>query len=269
MKLTELHHHFDLGVATSRFAAIPDQDEYTLVSTISHKLSLKIAPFSECSTNKKIDDKYWYPSLYSKEYKLYRLGVLSFALFLLGDKHEDAVSEIKDILKHLCFPDDIAENYYNSLNENKNSGFQTFISDMHNCIENAIDVKVAKFDTEKLEKIETKIEGLSEQINFALSYISSDPHGSLAKTRMVCEKILLDTYRLLMKKEPKKPLLGDMLNDNQFTRLVERRILSRFNSVRDMANLGVHGEKVNIEDAKRATDDLIVLIDWYIDIRQN
>jgi hypothetical protein len=38
------------------------------------------------------------------------------------------------------------------------------------------------------------------------------------------EKMLLKIYKTETGKEPKKPLLGDILADNQFTRKIDRRI---------------------------------------------
>jgi hypothetical protein len=71
-------------------------------------------------------------------------------------------------------------------------------------------------------------------------------------------------YTAEMGKEPKKPLLGDMLADNQFTRKIERRILSRMDSVRNMGNLGPHGEAVEASDATRVLEDLCSILDWYL-----
>ncbi len=104
----------------------------------------------------------------------------------------------------------------------------------------------------------------SEELGFALRYIQPDASSSLTKSRIVLEKLLLRIYAIEMGQEPRKPLLGDMLLDNQFTRKIERRMLSRMNAIRDMANLGPHGEVVEPNDAARVLDDLCEVMNWYL-----
>ena len=93
-------------------------------------------------------------------------------------------------------------------------------------------------------------------------YIQPDAASSLTKSRIVLEKLLFMVYTVEMGQEPRKPLLGEMLADNQFTRRIERRILSRMNSVRDMGNLGPHGEPVQPNDGSRVLDDLCEILNW-------
>lgn len=121
------------------------------------------------------------------------------------------------------------------------------------------------------DKIEVRIKHITEnlpeyhdQLIFSLEYIDKDPQSSLTKSRIVLEKTLNRIYQLHFDKEPKKLEIGFILNDNQFTRLIDRRILSRMNSVRDMANLGAHGEEVQPTDAKRVLDDLCEILNWFI-----
>jgi hypothetical protein len=104
----------------------------------------------------------------------------------------------------------------------------------------------------------------SEDIQLACEYVVPDAASSLTKSRIVMEKLLIDVYQREMGREPKKPLLGDILNDNQFTRKLDRRLLSRMNAIRDMGNLGPHGERVEASDAARVLDDLCVILDWYL-----
>jgi hypothetical protein len=88
--------------------------------------------------------------------------------------------------------------------------------------------------------------------------------SSLTKSRVVLERLPVQVYNREMGREPRKPLLAEMLNDNQFTRKVERRILARMNALRDMGNLGPHGEPVEPADAARVLDDLCEVLDWYL-----
>jgi hypothetical protein len=112
--------------------------------------------------------------------------------------------------------------------------------------------------------LEKRLLSFSEDLRFALGYISSDARSSLAKSRVVLEQLLVQIYKLETSKEPRRPLLAEMLNDNQFTRKIERRVLSRMNAIRDMGNLGVHGELVEAREAGRALDDLCETLDWYL-----
>jgi hypothetical protein len=116
----------------------------------------------------------------------------------------------------------------------------------------------------KVETLVTAIVSFSGDLRLALGYIPTDPASSLTKSRMVMEKLLRSVFQIEMGCEPRKPLLGDMLADNQFTRKIERRVLARINSIRDMGNLGPHGEPVEPSDAARVLDDLCAVLDWYL-----
>src|SRR5262245_60203545 len=96
----------------------------------------------------------------------------------------------------------------------------------------------------RIGKLEKHFSDFSRALRFAYQYLETDSASSVTKSRMVTEKLLIAVYAAEMGLEPKKPLLGDMLADNQFTRKLERRILARINSIRDMGNLGPHGEEV-------------------------
>jgi class 3 adenylate cyclase len=100
-------------------------------------------------------------------------------------------------------------------------------------------------------------------LGFAHDYIETDAAGSLTKSRTVLERLVVELYAAEMGKEPRKPLLAEMLTDNQFTRRIDRRICARMNAVRDMGNLGTHGEPVQACDARRALDDVCEVLCWY------
>ena len=117
----------------------------------------------------------------------------------------------------------------------------------------------------RIAELEKKIDLMSGQLNLALEYVPKDPSASLTKSRVILERLLLSIYSHEIKAEPKRKELGHILNDNQFTRRIERRILSRMQSVRDMGNLGSHGESVNSHDAIRVLIDLCDIIEWYCD----
>jgi hypothetical protein len=116
----------------------------------------------------------------------------------------------------------------------------------------------------RVGQLEQALSSYSQELRLALSYIQPDAASSLTKSRIVLEKLLIRIYAVEMEREPRKPLLGDILVDNQFTRKIERRILSRMNTIRDMGNLGPHGELVKPTDAARVLDDLCEVLDWYL-----
>jgi RNA polymerase sigma factor (TIGR02999 family) len=103
----------------------------------------------------------------------------------------------------------------------------------------------------------------AEMLRFAHEYIQTDAAGSLTKSHTVMERLVVELYAAEMGKEPRKPLLGEVLADNQFTRRIDRRICARMNAVRDMGNLGSHGEPVQASGARRALDDVCEVLCWY------
>jgi tetratricopeptide (TPR) repeat protein len=116
----------------------------------------------------------------------------------------------------------------------------------------------------KINNLVAAIPAFAEDLRLALQYVPTDAASSLTKSRIVMEKVLVSVFQAEMGHEPKKPLLGDMLTDNQFTRKIERRVLARINSIRDMGNLGPHGEQVEPSDAAKVLDDLCAVLDWYL-----
>jgi hypothetical protein len=121
-----------------------------------------------------------------------------------------------------------------------------------------------KLLVERVTALEAKVAELSLYLKSALGYLSSDPQSSLTKSRIVLEKVLLAIYRSVMKKEPARPMIGDMLSDKGFTASIPRRIAARMNTIRDMCNLGPHGELVDASDAIRVMRDLVDVLDWYV-----
>jgi hypothetical protein len=78
------------------------------------------------------------------------------------------------------------------------------------------------------------------------------------------EKLLLALYRDTMKKDPPRPMIGEMLSDKTFTASIPRRIVARTSAIRDMSNLGPHGGEVDATDTLRVTGDLIDVLEWYV-----
>jgi hypothetical protein len=65
----------------------------------------------------------------------------------------------------------------------------------------------------RIAALEARVAELGAFLHSALAYLSSDPASSLTKSRVILEKVLLALYRGAMKKEPSRPMIGDMLAD--------------------------------------------------------
>jgi hypothetical protein len=65
----------------------------------------------------------------------------------------------------------------------------------------------------RVNKLEEALAEFSAELRFALGYIRRDAASSRTRSRIVPEKLLLRIYRTEMGQEPRKPLLGDLLND--------------------------------------------------------
>lgn len=59
-------------------------------------------------------------------------------------------------------------------------------------------------------------------------------------------------------------MIGDMLADKPFVATIPRRIAARMNAIREMSNLGPHGEAVDRADAVRVIRDLLDVLEWYV-----
>jgi len=115
----------------------------------------------------------------------------------------------------------------------------------------------------KLEALESEVKEV--ELNQALQYLPEDPSSSLTKCRIVLEKLVYTYFKKTTGKEPKRRELGIMLKNNQFTREFPRRIVVRMNSIRELANLGPHGTKVESSDAKKVLSELCDILEWHFD----
>lgn len=116
----------------------------------------------------------------------------------------------------------------------------------------------------RVAALQARVAEVGAFLHSALGYMTSDPASSLTKSRVVLEKVLLDLYRGTTKREPSQPMIGSMLSDKGFMANIPRRIAVRMNGIRDMANLGPHGEEVESTDAIRVMRDLIDVLEWYV-----
>lgn len=115
----------------------------------------------------------------------------------------------------------------------------------------------------RVAALEAKVAELGAYLQSALQYLSSDPQSSLTKSRVILERLLIRLYRQTMHREPRRPMIGDMLSEKEFLATLPRRITARMNAVRDMSNLGPHGGDVDMTDAVRVMRDLLDVLEWY------
>lgn len=118
--------------------------------------------------------------------------------------------------------------------------------------------------SKQIFSLEKRVDNLTDYLKSALNYLSSDPHSSLTKCRIVLEKILTTLYIHEMGKEPIKTMIGNILSDKIFVVKIPPRIRARMNFVREIANLGPHGGQVESEDANHVLCDTVYLVNWYI-----
>jgi hypothetical protein len=104
----------------------------------------------------------------------------------------------------------------------------------------------------------------AEPLRHAYQYIRPDPSSSLTKSRMILETILVRVFESEMGRPPRKPLLGEILNDNQFTRKLDRRVVELMNAIRAVGNLGPHGTAGTPADAAAVLDKLCDVIEWEV-----
>jgi Domain of unknown function (DUF4145) len=117
---------------------------------------------------------------------------------------------------------------------------------------------------DRITAVEARVAEIASYLRSALQYLSTDPQSSLTKSRVVLEKVLLSLYRTSMKKEPSRPMIGDILLDKAFTASIPKRIVFRMNAIREMSNLGPHGGEVEATDAIRVMRDLVDVLEWYV-----
>lgn len=65
--------------------------------------------------------------------------------------------------------------------------------------------------------------------------------------------------------EPKRAELGFLLQNNQITKKLGRRVAAILNNVREKGNLGAHGEAVEPRDAERVLDETLDVVDWFLE----
>ena len=67
----------------------------------------------------------------------------------------------------------------------------------------------------RVNRLAKALSPYSQHLRLALRYVQPDAASALTKSRLVLEKVLVRIYMAEMGQEPRKPLLGDVLADNQ------------------------------------------------------
>jgi hypothetical protein len=77
---------------------------------------------------------------------------------------------------------------------------------------------------ERIAAMRGRVPEFGTNLNLAVAHVSADPASSLTKSRIVLEKMLLSLYRAVMKQEPSRPMIGEILSDKPFMATIPRRI---------------------------------------------
>ena len=114
--------YFELGIAFARFSAKPDEDEHKIVCKVASRVELKIPDYNELITERIVGGgvvgppSEWFEGSDGESRRnYYRIGTLSFAIFLLaqGNKgiEERAVQELKALFRAENIPKECLEDY--------------------------------------------------------------------------------------------------------------------------------------------------------------
>ena len=101
----------------------------------------------------------------------------------------------------------------------------------------------------------------SQSLNKALNYAIDDPSAGLLKSRQILEEICKTIWNKYENSPP--PSIFDIFNNDKIKNKTPKRVLNRIHSLRNICNLGIHGEAVTHDDVLMSLNHLFVLLDWY------
>src|ERR1700732_4822207 len=84
---------------------------------------------------------------------------------------------------------------------------------------------------------------------FAEAYARADPASALVKLRLFAENLTKDIYRDLRLPKPDLPTFVDLLNNQAFSAITPRVILSKLHALRIHGNKAAHGEEAKPQNA--------------------
>jgi hypothetical protein len=179
-----MYNFFELGILDSRFYAAKNSPSMSADDVIDelNNFSIKLEELDllflkEEITNSK--DPFDFESYFEKQNKrkekyIFRLGRLSFALFLLAPtKHTVVEIEIKNICKNLNISEQIFEDYYKDLQSEKNSAFKKVVINI-------------KFELENTNITQTnqnhQLNGVNEHVFISYSSIDKNIANAVCNT---------------------------------------------------------------------------------------
>lgn len=121
---------------------------------------------------------------------------------------------------------------------------------------------MAKDLADRIHELSQVLPAYAEDLELALSYLESDPRGSLTKCRLGTERLIIDLYQDVLGQPP--PQKGDPLDEKVIRRHLGPAILARLRMVREIANAASHvGDEVfTAEDADQGLDALCDVLEW-------
>lgn len=118
----------------------------------------------------------------------------------------------------------------------------------------------------RVMELSRQVKSLSDQLKLSYTYAQSDAQASLTKCRILLEQLLPE----IIKKQGLTPNSTSSINENinqlRHEGNVEQRIITKMHSIRVMANLGAHGEKVLPRDALNTLDNLCDIVQWHFEV---
>lgn len=123
-------------------------------------------------------------------------------------------------------------------------------------------------DNLEIETVKARILILSQYfpeyanfLNKALNYALEDPSAGLLKSRQILEEICKNIWS--KHETTPAPSIFDIFNNQEIKSNTPKRVLNRIHSLRNICNIGVHGELVTSDDVLMSLNHLFVLLDWY------
>jgi hypothetical protein len=206
-------HYFDLGIISSRIAAAKDfseQDkelEYSNLKRVLNSLNIDVPSFDESFNIINYADHFKPPDKTLKQ-SLYRMGTLSFALFLLDDEqHLAAEKEFLSLFDVIGIDESIGEEYLANLKKKpKREAFTLFLKSMIPILED-LNIDIDSVGALSVENVKTILERLKEMRNFiendfvkmlSEGFVTLDGYNAIGEkaktTRHEIDIIIYDEY---------------------------------------------------------------------------
>lgn len=125
-----------------------------------------------------------------------------------------------------------------------------------------IDASLQRIE-QKLAIVERWFGDLSAPLRNAFSYRISDPQSALTKCRILLEKLLQDIHKREFGTTSGAAMVGQLLSNKELRNRLPRRMLAKMNMIRELANLGAHGDQVSSDDVEMTLLNIFEVLDWY------